>query len=303
MSVSERSGAMYRWVGVAIHGIAISTVFKRVWSGLSRTTWRSKVATWVSLSILAPSLAVVFVGSAVVLSGPGSAAAAGSPKITVVKSVAGRVAAADQFTVALRNGATTLTSATTAGAGTSATTTNWPVSAQSYQITDAMAAGSTNTLAAYVPTISCIDTSTNTAAAVTGSAPSWTLTVTGSEQFVCTVTNTPAPRLTVSKVTLGGVGAFPISGTNGYTAVTITTVTAGAPVAAPTRTLTTPGIATTLTETAPAGWAMTAGSCTGLGAGGTATPNLAAQTIALDAAATVAGSNIACTFRIRSCRR
>ncbi|MGQ5525717.1 prealbumin-like fold domain-containing protein, partial [Chitinimonas sp. PSY-7] len=37
-------------------------------------------------------------------------------------------------------------------------------------------------------------------------------------------------------------------------------------------------------------------TCTGLGAGGTATPNLAAGTVTLDAAATAAGSNIACTF-------
>jgi hypothetical protein len=56
-------------------------------------------------------------------------------------------------------------------------------------------------------------------------------------------------------------------------------------------------LATTLTEAAPpAGFSLASISCSGLGAGGTATPNIAARTVTLDAAATAAGATIACTF-------
>ncbi len=52
---------------------------------------------------------------------------------------------------------------------------------------------------------------------------------------------------------------------------------------------------TTITETIPAGYVLTAATCTGIGSG-TATSNLAAGTITLDAAATAAANNISCTF-------
>jgi hypothetical protein len=112
--------------------------------------------------------------------------------------------------------------------------------------------------------------------------------------FTCAFTNTKLPTIQVSKTSQGGVGGFTFTGTNGWTSQTITTVTAGTAVSGAVQTLTAAGVATTLTESIPVGYAMTAASCSGIGSG-TATPNLAAGTIALDAAATAAGNVIACS--------
>jgi uncharacterized repeat protein (TIGR01451 family) len=105
------------------------------------------------------------------------------------------------------------------------------------------------------------------------------------------------PTVTISKQAVGGTGTFAFSGTNGFTAHNVVVGTAGATVAGPTRTLTSPGISTVLTEGAPpAGFTLTGVTCTGLGSGGTAAVNLTTRTVTLDAAATVSGSAIACTF-------
>ncbi|BEP63073.1 hypothetical protein GmRootV213_36270 [Variovorax sp. V213] len=113
----------------------------------------------------------------------------------------------------------------------------------------------------------------------------------------CTFTNAASATVTISKVSNGGVGPFGFTGSNGLAVQTITTVTAGTAVAGAIQTLTAPGVATTITEDPlPANYALTGVSCTGLGAGGTATPDLPNRKVTLDAAATAAGSNIACTF-------
>lgn len=107
----------------------------------------------------------------------------------------------------------------------------------------------------------------------------------------------PLPRLTVRKISLGGVGSFDFTGSNGVATQTLATTTAGTPVAGTTQSLTAAGAATTITESAlPATYLLTAITCTGLGAGGTATPDLANRTVALNAAATAAGTTIVCTF-------
>ncbi|KQX34991.1 DUF11 domain-containing protein [Variovorax sp. Root434] len=114
--------------------------------------------------------------------------------------------------------------------------------------------------------------------------------------ILCTFTYTRV-AVTVSKVTQGGTGSFGFSGTNGFTAQSIATTAAGTPAAGEQSGLTTVGAATTITEDAPpAGWKLKSIVCTGMGAGGTATPDLATRSVALNAAATAAGSNIACTF-------
>ncbi|MDP9930170.1 putative repeat protein (TIGR01451 family) [Variovorax paradoxus] len=115
--------------------------------------------------------------------------------------------------------------------------------------------------------------------------------------LVCTFTNAASATVTISKVSNGGVGPFGFTGSNGLAAQTIATVTAGTAVAGAIQTLTAPGVATTITEDPlPANYALTGVSCTGLGSGGTATPDLPNRKVTLDAAATAAGSNIACTF-------
>ena len=113
---------------------------------------------------------------------------------------------------------------------------------------------------------------------------------------------TPAvlPTITVTKVSNGGVGSFSFTGNNGFAAQSITTLTAGTGVAGATQTLTAAGVSTTITEAAPpAGYTLASISCSGLGAGGTQTPDLATRTVTLNPAATAAGSAIACTFTNR----
>lgn len=140
--------------------------------------------------------------------------------------------------------------------------------------------------------------------ACTGAAdgnPADGLTIAAADgDVVCTYTNTRRPTVTVTKVSNGGVGSFAFSGTNGFAAQNITTTTAGVGVAGATQVLTVPSTATTITESAPpAGFVLSSITCTGLGAGGTATPTIngsAGGSVLLNAAATAPGSNIACTF-------
>ena len=113
--------------------------------------------------------------------------------------------------------------------------------------------------------------------------------------IACTFTNTRFLSVTLTKISNGGVGTFSFNGTNGFGSETITTVTPGTGVAGATRPLSAASTVTVITETIPAGYILTAASCTGIGSG-TATADLAAGTITLDAAATAAGSSIACTF-------
>ena len=111
------------------------------------------------------------------------------------------------------------------------------------------------------------------------------------------ITNIRAlPTVQISKTTLGGVGTFTFAGDNGYAGDSITTVTAGTPVAGATRSLAAAGVATTITEAAPpAGYALTAISCSGLGSG-SAGIDIANRRVTLDVAATAPGAAITCTF-------
>jgi hypothetical protein len=103
---------------------------------------------------------------------------------------------------------------------------------------------------------------------------------------------TAPPTVTVTKVSVGGVGPFSFTGTNGFANQTITTATSGVGVAGATQTLTAPG-ATTITEAPlPAGYTLTSIVCTGLGAG-SFTPDLTTRAVTLNP---VAGTAIACTF-------
>ncbi len=109
--------------------------------------------------------------------------------------------------------------------------------------------------------------------------------------------STPATTITIASVSNGGVGTFSYVGNNGFANQNITTVTSGIGVTGSAQTLAASGMSTTITESAtPAGLSVNAISCSGLSAGGSATPDIAAQSITLDAAATAAGAAIACTF-------
>lgn len=106
------------------------------------------------------------------------------------------------------------------------------------------------------------------------------------------------PSVTVRKISNGGVGTFSFTGTNGWVTQPVTTVTAGTAVASQSEALLDVNVATTITETAPTGFALQSITCTGLGAG-TATPTINGingGSVLLSAAAAVSGNNIVCTF-------
>lgn len=114
------------------------------------------------------------------------------PTLTVTKTVEGRQAPADQFTVGLQNaGGTVLTSATTTGTATTVSTTDQPVSqGATYTITDTMAAGSAGAINAYNAAVTCTNTGTGDAVPTEGTGP-WTFTVPDAAAFTCAVTNAP----------------------------------------------------------------------------------------------------------------
>ncbi|QQP96890.1 prealbumin-like fold domain-containing protein [Lysobacter enzymogenes] len=114
----------------------------------------------------------------------------------------------------------------------------------------------------------------------------------------CTFTNRPVATVTVTKISNGGTGTFDFTGSNGIQNHSITTTASGGTgTVGAQQTLTATGTQTTVTEsTPPTGYALSNIQCTGLGAGGTATPDLPTRTVTLNAAATAVGSNIACTF-------
>lgn len=107
-----------------------------------------------------------------------------------------------------------------------------------------------------------------------------------------------SPRVTVSKVTLGGTGTFSFSGSNGFDNKTVTTLSPGTPVSAAADALAALATATTITEGADPAHALTGISCTGLGSG-SASVDLATRSVTLSASAIVVNANIACTFTNR----
>jgi uncharacterized repeat protein (TIGR01451 family) len=114
--------------------------------------------------------------------------------------------------------------------------------------------------------------------------------------------NEPAPTFTVRKASFGGTGIFNFTGTNGYTDTTVITNSAGTVETGTTRTLAAANSATTITEATTAGYRLMLITCSGLGAGGTATPTVPAAGVAgggsvlLSASAVSMGSDIACIF-------
>ena len=91
----------------------------------------------------------------------------------------------------------------------------------------------------------------------------------------CTATGTPAgcavttpltvqaarARLSLSAISIGGVGSFLIRGDNGWVDQTLLTTAPNTPVQGDTQTLSNLNVATTLTETLPAGWALNSVNC------------------------------------------
>ncbi|MFY2762468.1 hypothetical protein [Arenimonas sp. MALMAid1274] len=184
--------------------------------------------------------------------------------LTLNKSVASRANAADQFTVSvLQSPSTVLGSATTSGAGTSASTgaVTLPSLTGTYSVTDAMAAGSPSVINQYTSTISCSNARAGAPAAVTvtGTAPTWGVPQAAGDILTCTITNTRRAASIVLSKALSGARfsnsdqfVMSVAGPGGGTATTSGT---GATISGGTVTVAsaTPGAAYTLSETMAAG--------------------------------------------------
>ncbi len=118
----------------------------------------------------------------------------------------------------------------------------------------------------------------------------------GSAVITCTVVNQSRPSVQVIKTTQGAIGSFSFTGTNfpGDTVATLVTNTATPGTA---RTLPLAATATTIVETAVAGWEVNGTpTCTVNGVGQAITWTAATRTIGLTVAQTAAGNAIVCTF-------
>jgi uncharacterized repeat protein (TIGR01451 family) len=145
--------------------------------------------------------------------------------VNKVVGATGRANSADQFTIDIANGATSIGTATTSGSGTGqqASTAAQVVSVgTTYTITDAMAAGSSSALSAYTPTIAC--TRNGTAFTPGGSVANWTVSATAVNQaIVCNITNTrKTATLQLRKQWVNAIvtDAATIPATTGFTANT-----------------------------------------------------------------------------------
>jgi uncharacterized repeat protein (TIGR01451 family) len=108
------------------------------------------------------------------------------------------------------------------------------------------------------------------------------------------------PSITIRKISNGGIGTFSFTGTNDFVTQPIETLVAGTAVTSQSEALRTVGQATTITESAPAGFALQSITCTT--GSGTATPTVngtAGGNVVLSAAAIVPGNDIVCTFTNR----
>jgi hypothetical protein len=211
-----------------------------------------------------------------------------SSKITLTKTVSGRVSSTDQFTVSASGGGTLQgsASATTVGAATSAATTFY--SSPGVALTLADVAAGTTVLNNYDARLTCTNALSGTPGYTLNSAlpnnvstTSASITPAAGDDISCTYTNTPKPRITLNKA-ISAAGGGRVRSTDqfvlavtGATSVT-TTGTGNAVTSAPVSLVATAGVPITLSETAapttPAtslGNYITTYACTNSGTGGT----------------------------------
>ncbi len=219
-----------------------------------------------------------------------------APRLTLVKSIASRALASDQFTIAISNGGPT---ASTTGTATSASTTTYTATAgTSYTLNEVAAAGAN--LTRYNSSYSCTNTGVAGTTMPAGTGTSFNLTPQAGDNISCTFSNSAiAPKLTVNTVVAGrilGTDQFTVGINNGgpsaTTSGTQTTASAGPATA-------TAGTSYLLTETAAGSPAAnlarytTTYSCTNATAGGTSVPSGGGTSITV---VPQAGDDISCTF-------
>jgi trimeric autotransporter adhesin len=211
--------------------------------------------------------------------------------------VAGRERGTDQFTLSIVSDGSALAGTTTTGTGTTVgngVATVVPFVAGALHTLSESATGTADP-DDYSTTYSCTNASSGTGTVLpAGNGTGFDLTPRAGDDITCTLVNTRKPvSLTLTKISQGTTGAFTFTGNNGWTIQTLTTTTSDVGVTGTTQTLTTPMARTTITEALPAGVVMKRVTCIGMGPGGTLTTGT--NTFTLDAAATDAGSQIACT--------
>ena len=177
-----------------------------------------------------------------------------------------RIAAADQFTVQVLNGATVVndtTNSTTTGstnvvtAGSGATGTYSATAGTAYRLIEAMAAGSASVLTQYGQAVSC----TNTGPTVVSGFTTLPIDVTpvAGDAIVCSVTNTAnAPTLSLQKALgtnrIAAADQFALSVTGTGAPAVVTTTGAGSAITSGANSITaTAGTTYTLTEVMAAG--------------------------------------------------
>jgi hypothetical protein len=97
------------------------------------------------------------------------------------------------------------------------------------------------------------------------------------------------------KVTTGQTGSFTFNSAGFLSPVVVDTVVNGTAVSSGPIPINPFATSTTITETSIAGYNLSSVSCTGIGTG-TATPNLVAKSVTLNATATAIGNDAVCTF-------
>ena len=232
------------------------------------------------------------------------------PKVTMVKQVGGRVNTTDQFTLTATGGGTltdasgtTITApvtVTTTGTATTAQTTFVSQPGQTLTITDTAASG---TLSNYVTVYACTNALVGSSTVLpSGSTTTFTLTPAAGDDITCTYTNTPKPRLSLTKVLGGGGRAvstdqFTLSITPGSGSNSFTTTGTGATVSGgPASLVGTSGVTYTLSEVAASGslsnYAISY-ACTNTGTGGTTVTSGTSSSFTITP---VNNDVLACTF-------
>ncbi len=111
------------------------------------------------------------------------------PRLTLVKTIAGRAVATDQFTVAIDNGGP---SATTSGtAATVSTTTFVATAGTTYTLSESAAGSPVADLALYDTRYSCVNSIAGTTDVPPGQGRSFQVTPVAGDELTCTFVNTP----------------------------------------------------------------------------------------------------------------
>ncbi|MGO4957945.1 DUF7507 domain-containing protein [Luteococcus sp. Sow4_B9] len=232
------------------------------------------------------------------------------PRITLVKNLL-RASATDQTTLSVKNGTTTLASATTTGSDTTATTTATtgvvtinPTSGTTYP---AITLGETTANAAgYVTSYTCTNGTTGGTTVGSGTATSLTITPKGNDDITCTWTNIPKPRITLVKeltrnaatdqATVSFASGATVLGTTtttGSTVGTKVTATTGIVTLAANADGSYPALSFTDVMSANAGNYTSTYQCTNTTSGGTTVALATGTSFALTPKV---GDNITCTF-------